>query len=324
MSVRAEPEGSRHAPLSRGAVRARATAPRRWARLGVVAGALTMGVGLAGAAGAGAATAPTTTPAFYLVLGASDSLGVQPSTTAPHGVVTAHGYANDVVVQQAALGITLQLTQLGCPGESSATMISGQDRCYHNGDSQMADALAFLRSHQGDRGLVTVDLGFNDVRPCLRLGLATSACVDRRLGDLRGNLTQILTQLSQAAGPAVTFIGLNHFNPLVAASVREMRDAVNAAISQRAINRMNETLADTYASFAMPVADVAGAFSQGDLTRVHVAGVGNVPTDVARVCEYTWMCQTRPLGPNIHPNDAGYQAIASAIDAALPASWFTP
>jgi lysophospholipase L1-like esterase len=31
------------------------------------------------------------------------------------------------------------------------------------------------------------------------------------------------------------------------------------------------------------------------------------------------MCAPKPFGPNIHPNNAGYLAIAKAIAAVLPA-----
>lgn len=295
--------------------------------MGALVGALALTASLAGAAGA--AGPPTTTPAgptgslvFYLVLGASDSLGVQPSAASPHGQPTPRGYANDVVAAQAARGVALTMTQMGCPGETTGTMISGLDRCGLVGDSQLADAVAFLRAHQGNRGLVTVDLGFNDVRPCLRLGLVTSSCVTRRLATLDAQLTRILSELTAAAGPWVTIVGMNHFNPLVAASVGGMRDAVNAAVSSRALDRMNDTLSTVYARFGVAVADVTGAFDQGNRTPVTLAGVGTVPAEVARVCQYTWMCQPGPLGPNIHPNDAGYQAIADAIDAALPATWW--
>jgi hypothetical protein len=31
------------------------------------------------------------------------------------------------------------------------------------------------------------------------------------------------------------------------------------------------------------------------------------------VCEMSWMCTPPPMGPNIHPNRAGYAAYASAF-----------
>jgi len=45
-----------------------------------------------------------------------------------------------------------------------------------------------------------------------------------------------------------------------------------------------------------------------------------VPRDVARTCELTFMCNGPPLGHNLHPDDAGYRAIASAIAEAVAGS----
>jgi lysophospholipase L1-like esterase len=47
--------------------------------------------------------------------------------------------------------------------------------------------------------------------------------------------------------------------------------------------------------------------------------VGTVPLNVAQTCRLTWMCRPDPLVPNMHPNDAGYQVIAGAIAAVIPA-----
>src|ERR1019366_8127172 len=96
----------------------RGRARRAVLALGVVAMALAL-AGVAGSSPAGAAT-----PTFFLVLGASDSLGVQPSLLTPHGQPTDHGYANDVVASEALHGISLALTQYGCPGETTNTMIN--------------------------------------------------------------------------------------------------------------------------------------------------------------------------------------------------------
>jgi hypothetical protein len=38
-----------------------------------------------------------------------------------------------------------------------------------------------------------------------------------------------------------------------------------------------------------------------------------IPVNVARVCSWTWACQTPPSGPNIHANKNGYVVIADAF-----------
>ena len=42
-------------------------------------------------------------------------------------------------------------------------------------------------------------------------------------------------------------------------------------------------------------------------------GLGSLPRNVARICEWTWECAPAPRGPNQHANPAGYQVIANAF-----------
>jgi hypothetical protein len=62
-------------------------------------------------------------------------------------------------------------------------------------------------------------------------------------------------------------------------------------------------------------------FDAHDHTKVDLEGVGTVPDNVANACELTWMCAPKPYGPNLHPNDAGYLKIASAIESELQPPW---
>src|SRR5674476_883158 len=94
---------------------------------------------------------------LYLDVGASVSVGVQPTPRDPKGQPTNRGYSNRLVTIEAAKGITLKLTELGCPGESIATMLHGPDPCYVTPDTQLSDSIAFLRAHHNAVTLVTVD-----------------------------------------------------------------------------------------------------------------------------------------------------------------------
>ena len=81
---------------------------------------------------------------------------------------------------------------------------------------------------------------------------------------------------------------------------------------------LNGLEANVYASGDVEVADVAAAFSTTDFTtQVQLPGVGTVPLNVARICQWTWMCAPPPVGPNIHANDAGYHVIADTVAARL-------
>ena len=200
-------------------------------------------------------------------------------------------------------------------------MLYGHDHCYAPGTSQIDDAVTFLRLHADDPVLVTLDVGFNDVFPCLHRLTTDPSCLSRHLDGLSDQLTSILTQPEAAAGPHVTFIGLNHYNPEVVVERHDLRGAEDAAARVRAVDEMNGALSDVYAHFDIPVAQVAKAFDVGDTDPVTVAGLGTVSAQAARLCDLTWMCAAPPQGPNVHPNDEGYAAIAAAIVAALPVGW---
>jgi hypothetical protein len=61
-----------------------------------------------------------------------------------------------------------------------------------------------------------------------------------------------------------------------------------------------------------------GAFSTTDFaTMVPLPPFGPVPLNVARLCQWTWVCAPAPLGPDNHANAAGYYAIAEAFAAVL-------
>lgn len=278
---------------------------------------------------AGASTAPTTTStsgssgapttAFYLDLGASQSVGTQPIGASRHGFPTNRGYANDLIALEAAKGITLQLTELGCRGEAVPTMINGGNLCYRGHDSQLADAVAFLRAHHNEAGLVTVELGYNDVGACIGATTAAGPCARDRVGVVRQELPRVLAALKAAAGPHVTIVGLGHADPFLAWALKGPSGVARASASLRTMTLLNRTLASVYAAYGIPMVDVAQAFQMNQTSPTRLAGVGRVPLNVAQACRLTWMCRPAPLPANMHPNDAGYQAIAAAIAAVLPA-----
>jgi lysophospholipase L1-like esterase len=268
---------------------------------------------------AGANTASAASKAtYYLSLGDSlaqgyEPIGGPPSSAAPPGYD--QGYADQLFKLERDKFTQLQLVKLGCGGESTVSMLYGsQDRnvalsCgppsfyqqhYLDGGTQLAEAVAFLREHQGSVAFVTIDIGANDVLGPSGLGPALS------------NLPVILADLRAAAGRDVPIFGMNYYDPF--APQAWSGGGLPALQAQVAgIVAINDLLESVYAAAGDPVADVESAFSVTDFTPVD-----GTPLDVLRECQWTWICTPPPLGPDIHANTAGYGVIAQAFADVLP------
>ena len=73
--------------------------PQAW-RKAAITGAMLAGLFLAAFMPPASAVATNHEPHFYLALGGSGSVGVQPTAAAPHGRPTDAGYANDLLVME--------------------------------------------------------------------------------------------------------------------------------------------------------------------------------------------------------------------------------
>jgi lysophospholipase L1-like esterase len=261
---------------------------------------------------ASAGAAPNGAPGsvFYLSLGTSLSVGIQPNS-AGQDRRTQEGYANQLYTALSSRIPGLQLVKLGCLGETTVTMISG-GVCQYEGGSQLADAVTFLQDHAGSVALVTIEMGANDIEPCGSLSGIDQACVAQAFANVGRNLPYIVSVLRTAAGPNTPIVGMNYYNPFVAAWFEDPALARSSALG---LGFFNALLGGVYSAFAIPVADVAAAFDSADFTLV--PGVG-VPRNVLLVCQWTWMCAPPPVGPNIHANPEGYGVIAGAFLAVLP------
>jgi len=250
---------------------------------------------------------------IYLSLGTSLSVGVQPDEDGKNQL-TDEGYADQLHQLLRLRSPRLQLVKLGCPGETSTSMISGEGSlCTYPKGSQLAQALVFLRANRGAVSLVTIDMGANDLLICTAGGVIDEDCLPQAFATVQANLSTIVAAL-RAAAPRVPIVAMNYYNPLVAFWLQGDAGQVLAQQSAFLAAQFNDLLEAVYRFFHVPVADVARAFHADDFRLV--PGIG-LPVNVVLICQWTWMCAPPPQGPNIHANQTGYLVIALTLAAAI-------
>jgi lysophospholipase L1-like esterase len=259
------------------------------------------------------AAKPPTPSSYYLALGDSLSRGVQPDA-AGASVPTAQGYPDLVYATLRASHPALRLVRLGCPGETTQTMMHG-GICHYSAGSQLAAATAFLRAHRGHVFLVTIDIGANDLEDCgSEPSLTKLASCMGQLPKATANVAGILASLRAAAGPGVRIVGMNYYLPALAEWRSGLLGHMTAQLSEKFAVAYDDLLKRAYGQAGITVADVFGAFETTNFgDPVTVPGVGSVPRNVARICQWTWECAAPPRGPNQHANAAGYRVMANEI-----------
>jgi lysophospholipase L1-like esterase len=245
--------------------------------------------------------AASAAPLYYVSLGDSLAAGTQPGSFS-----TNESYTDQLFADLRARMPTLQHEKLGCPGETTGTMISGglpfegrtgTSLCQYSHGSQLAEATSFLHAHRQFVTLVTIDIGANDILNDPTGGVAA----------IRANLPVILDALRAAAGPDVPIVGMNYYDPRLALVWFTNPSGLAAEVA--AAVAFNNFLEGIYAAKADKVADVEAAFSTTNTTIV-----GGLPVDVAVLCAWTWICTP---SHNIHANATGYHMIALAFEAKL-------
>ena len=261
---------------------------------------------LAALAGSPALAAGGGKPVYFVALGDSLAAGAQP---APSGVEnrllaangTNRGYVDVLHATMRDRIPNLLLRDFSCSGETTTSLIQGglpfDVRCGYGQSSQLAEALSFLRAHPGEIAFVTIDIGAND----LRSG-------NGGLPAIAANLPQILAAVRAAVGPGVSIVGMSYYDPFLAPIWFGTQDLGALQAEVAAIVWFNDFLEGIYAASGVLVADVETAFQVTDITPV-----GGVPVNVARACQWTWMCAVG----DTHANDAGHSVIARAFQEVL-------
>jgi lysophospholipase L1-like esterase len=271
-----------------------------------VAAALTACSGPAPSHPAAAEVAPKPPPAYYLALGDSLAQGVQPNA-AGASVETPDGYPDQVYATLHRSHPTLSLVKLGCPGETTVSMMNG-GICHYSKGSQLKAAVAFLQQHRGQVLLVTLDIGANDPEACSGQPSFSqlAVCAVKGIPSAVTHLAAIVARLKAAAGPGVRIVGMNYYLPALAEWRSGLTGHAVAWTAEKLAAAFNARLDQVYAKAGIKVADVFGVFQTSDF-----GGHGtNLPRNVTLLCQWTWECAAPPRGPNQHANQAGYRVIA--------------
>ena len=252
---------------------------------------------------------------YYLALGDSLAVGAQPNGTDTGLIATTQGYANDIFNDLKQNNSSLQLQPLGCIGETTASMIQGGICNYGADGSQLRAAIDFLEHNHVS--LITLDIGANDIDKCISTSGINDSCVFASLVRVGGDLSFILGELRRAAGPNVPIIGMNYYDPFLAAWTLGASGQAIAIQSLEVTDLFNGVLEGVYHAFGIPVADVAGAFQINNFA----SGPENLPENVDETIALTWvklgLGTVAQIVANVHPNPDGYAAIAAAFLAKI-------
>ncbi|KNX36689.1 SGNH/GDSL hydrolase family protein [Luteipulveratus halotolerans] len=272
------------------------------------------------ASGSSSATAAGS-DGYYVALGDSLAAGYQPG----QGDDKDGGYVGGVLAGVRDKGSDLQLKNLACSGEDTTTMTSGT-RCSYPEGNQLAAAEAFLKAHPDTR-LITIDLGANDVQRCAKGTDVDLPCITDGLQKVSTNLPAILKRV-RAAAPEARIVVANYYNPFLAAWLLGPDGQSVAKLSVTLQSSLNGSIATAAKGVNASVADVSSAFSSDDFSpsdtpaptgtptgtaSASPAAAEMLPVNVARICEWTWMCAKN----DIHANDTGYQVLARTVLGAV-------
>ena len=260
------------------------------------------------AQGASPSAAPSEEPstedeALYVALGDSLAAGYQPGGSE----LRDSAYPALATSRLAGDGADLRLENLGCSGETTTSLLKG-GKCDFDEGSQIAQAESVLKEAKGNVGLVTIDIGGNDLLRCVRLqsGIDTSG-VDQGVSTVRKNLPTILDRLTKAAGEDVPVLVIGYYNPWVAAKALDQPiTGVDAAA--KAYTRLSQTIEKAAEGAGATFVGLDEAFATNDTTPTTIGG-RSVPENAARVCTLTNLCTAR----DIHFSDEGAATVARVV-----------
>src|SRR3954447_1899031 len=264
--------------------------------LAVVAGCSSGGSGSSNAAPPGTPAPGTTSPPpasgapnqLYVSIGDSYAAGFQPSAP-QQGATTRNGFAYQVVDLAKKKGYDLKLTNFGCGGATTDSLLTqpgcspdqlGPGAAQYAPATQADAAEEFLKAHRGQVELITVSIGGNDVTACAAVTDPVS-CVSAAIASIHTNLTTLVGRLRSSAGPQTRIVGITY--PDVILGEYLSTDANRRGLATASVTAfkslINPMLKATYAAVGGSFADVTAATgAYGSLQQTtDLAPYGRIP-----------------------------------------------
>jgi lysophospholipase L1-like esterase len=270
------------------------------------------------------APSPSPAPKWYVSVGDSYAAGWQ-ATGSHAGHTTRNGFAYQLTSEASDKGYDLELRNFGCGGATTTSILEsvgcpqaalGPGATPYPTKTQAAAAVDFIRAHPDRIGLITVSIGGNDVTKCATEANPVS-CVAGAISSVKTNVTKLVQELRDAAGPDVPIRGITYPDVILGEYLSGSSGKQLASLSVTAFKTLiNPALSTAYSSVGGQLVDVTkatGAYTPLSQTTT-LAPYGTVPVAVAKVCNLTYYCQYK----DIHPRTDGYKIIADLLLESLP------
>jgi lysophospholipase L1-like esterase len=266
----------------------------------------------------------------YLSLGTSLAAGVMADANGDSTFSSRAAYSDQLYRRMRdRIDEDLQHVKLGCSGETADQFVGGTNvygeasKCaalYATG-TQLGDALATLATE--NVVLVTIDLGANDINQAQDVCSTEpdpTACIVASIGPIATKVANIVGALRVVGGYTGPIIGMNYYNPQVAAAIGFFAGAPGplepnptlAVLTDQLAQGFNGALQQAYTATGAHTADVYTAFNAGDFGDDKPEN--GIPDNVDRVCRLTYMCpDDEGANANIHPNKRGYRVMAKTF-----------
>ena len=231
---------------------------------------------------------------YYLALG--DSVPVWDGSSS---------YPNLLLAKYQKAVPNMQLVNLAVSGETTTSMLD---------NGQYTSALAFLRAHQNEVRLITIDIGGNDVVVCY--GSSNPECIPQAEATMEQNIATILAGL-HAAAPGTPIFGMTYYDPFLGDWLAGGTTQSQALATIPETVTLNHELTALYG--ADNTAHVQRAFAVADSTTFVTSQWGTAPVDVVDACQWLDITCTigQPEGFGDDPNDAGQVQIALAFERVI-------